>query len=49
MIMRIWRTAIDARRVPEYIEFARRYSLPMFRRQPGSKASSLQLAIENEW
>jgi heme-degrading monooxygenase HmoA len=37
MIMRIWRTEIDPRRAPDYIEFARRYSLPMFRSQPGFK------------
>jgi heme-degrading monooxygenase HmoA len=35
MVVRIWRTEIDARRADEYREFAHSRSLPMFRAQPG--------------
>jgi heme-degrading monooxygenase HmoA len=37
MILRIWRTEIDPARASDYVEFARRHSLPMFRSQPGFK------------
>ena len=35
MILRTWRTQIDAARAEEYEQFARERSLPMFRAQPG--------------
>lgn len=35
MIVRIWRTGIDAVRAEEYERFARERSLPMFRAQTG--------------
>jgi heme-degrading monooxygenase HmoA len=35
VVVRIWRTAIDASRDDEYREFEERRSLPMFREQPG--------------
>lgn len=35
MIVRIWRTQIDAERVDEYEGFAQEQSLPMFRLQRG--------------
>ena len=35
MIVRIWRTQVDATRLEEYDVFAERHSLPMFRAQRG--------------
>jgi heme-degrading monooxygenase HmoA len=35
VIARIWRTAVEPTRASEYLDFARRYSLPMFRAQRG--------------
>lgn len=35
MIVRIWRTEIEPTRATDYLEFARHYSLPMFREQRG--------------
>jgi heme-degrading monooxygenase HmoA len=35
MIARIWWTEVDPARVDDYLDFARRRSLPMFRSQPG--------------
>jgi heme-degrading monooxygenase HmoA len=39
MIARIWRTAVEPTRAAEYLDFARRHSLPMFRLQPGFKGA----------
>ncbi|MCA1847840.1 MAG: hypothetical protein LC704_02430 [Actinobacteria bacterium] len=35
MLVRIWRTGVDAARLAEYGEFERERSLPMFREQRG--------------
>lgn len=35
MLVRIWRTGVDASRLAEYGEFERERSLPMFREQRG--------------
>ncbi len=35
MLVRIWRTGVDAARLAEYGEFERKRSLPMFREQRG--------------
>ena len=35
MVVRIWRTEIDATRARDYWDFAQSRSLPMFRTQPG--------------
>ena len=35
MIVRMWRTQVEASRIDEYEQFAREVSLPMFRAQPG--------------
>jgi hypothetical protein len=35
MVVRIWRTEIDATRAEDYRDFAHSRSLPMFRAQPG--------------
>ena len=35
MIIRIWRTQVNASRTTEYENFAQTYSLPMFRQQEG--------------
>ena len=35
MLVRIWRTSVDAARLAEYGEFERKRSLPMFREQRG--------------
>jgi heme-degrading monooxygenase HmoA len=35
MVLRIWRTGIDESRAADYLEFARRNSVPMFESQPG--------------
>lgn len=39
MIARIWRTAVEPTRAAEYLDFARRYSLPMFRLQRGFRGA----------
>jgi heme-degrading monooxygenase HmoA len=35
LMVRIWRTGLDESRAPEYEDFARTVSLPMFRRHDG--------------
>jgi heme-degrading monooxygenase HmoA len=35
MLQRVWRCTVDPNRAREYEDFARRISLPMFRKQPG--------------
>jgi len=35
LVVRIWRTGLDESRAPEYEDFARTISLPMFRRHRG--------------
>jgi heme-degrading monooxygenase HmoA len=35
LVARIWRTGLDESRAPEYEDFARNISLPMFRRHNG--------------
>jgi heme-degrading monooxygenase HmoA len=35
LVARIWRTRLDESRAPEYEDFARNISLPMFRRHNG--------------
>lgn len=35
MLQRVWRCTIDPNRAGEYEDFARRISMPMFRKQPG--------------
>jgi heme-degrading monooxygenase HmoA len=35
LVVRIWRTGLDESRTPEYEDFARSTSLPMFRRHDG--------------
>jgi heme-degrading monooxygenase HmoA len=48
VIVRIWRTGIDAARAEEYERFAGERSLPMFRRQAGFRGVLFATAEETE-
>ena len=49
LAVRIWRTGLDESRAPEYEDFARTVSLPMFRRHDGSVVCCSPGPAVSEW